>query len=236
MSVLTYCSDPDKCKYHNLPFTGVCINYTELDNTECNTSPEVVYISGPMRGIDEYNYPAFDAAARYLRASGYEVLNPAENFSGDTTLKFETYMATDLGQVLRSDYVAVLSGWSNSEGARLEVQVAQATGKPVVWADNFRALTFEELHTPEQEAWKLVHGERGRAYGHPLDNFTRLGRMWGALLDLPDIPPATVALMHVLGKLAREANAEKRDNVTDSHGYLNTYTDTLKEQARRASE
>lgn len=38
-----------------------------------------IYISGPMTGLSEYNYPAFHAAAQALREAGYHVTNPAEN-------------------------------------------------------------------------------------------------------------------------------------------------------------
>lgn len=36
-----------------------------------------VYISGPMTGLPEFNYPAFFAAAEALEARGYETINPA---------------------------------------------------------------------------------------------------------------------------------------------------------------
>ena len=37
-----------------------------------------VYISGPMSGLPELNFPAFHAAAASLRAKGLDVVNPAE--------------------------------------------------------------------------------------------------------------------------------------------------------------
>ena len=41
-----------------------------------------VYISGAMTGLPDNNYPAFHAKATELRAKGYIVRNPAENFDG----------------------------------------------------------------------------------------------------------------------------------------------------------
>ena len=37
-----------------------------------------IYISGPMTGHADHNFPAFDAAAERLRAEGHFVINPAE--------------------------------------------------------------------------------------------------------------------------------------------------------------
>jgi len=38
-----------------------------------------IYIAGPMTGLPEFNYPAFNAAAEYLRSLGHHVENPADN-------------------------------------------------------------------------------------------------------------------------------------------------------------
>lgn len=37
-----------------------------------------IYLAGPMRGIPEFNFPAFHAMACRLRAEGNVVFNPAE--------------------------------------------------------------------------------------------------------------------------------------------------------------
>jgi hypothetical protein len=37
-----------------------------------------IYVAGPMRGYDDYNYPAFDRQARVLEKQGWKVINPAE--------------------------------------------------------------------------------------------------------------------------------------------------------------
>lgn len=38
-----------------------------------------IYLAGPMSYLPQYNYPAFDKAARKLRAAGHTVFNPADN-------------------------------------------------------------------------------------------------------------------------------------------------------------
>ena len=92
------------------------------------------------------------------------------------------------------------------------------------------------------EAKRLVDGARGGAYGHPLDDFDALGRMWGAILtrwqegvggglSIPDLPAETVALMLAAIKINREAARARRDNVVDLIGYA--YTLELIDKKRR---
>jgi len=76
------------------------------------------------------NIPAFNAAAERLREAGHDVFNPAEHEQegGD----FASYMAVDLAQVCKSEAVAVLEGWEDSQGARMEVNLAYELGLPVL--------------------------------------------------------------------------------------------------------
>lgn len=100
-----------------------------------------VYLSGPMRGYPQDNWPAFTAAAADLRAVGYEVLSPAEHTASmgydpsagrslpDPLLR--QALRWDCEAVLRSDAVVVLDGWAASRGASAEVALAVAAGMPV---------------------------------------------------------------------------------------------------------
>lgn len=87
-----------------------------------------VYLSGPMTGLPEYNYPAFNAAARRLRSMGYFVFNPAESFDGDTSRPREDYMRKDIEMLLQADMVALLPGWERSKGVAVELAVATSLG------------------------------------------------------------------------------------------------------------
>ncbi len=99
-----------------------------------------LYIAGPMTGIEDFNYPAFNAAAKRLRAQGHDVINPAENDNGDTSQPWSYYMRLDIHHVLNVEGVAVLPGWKESRGARLEVTVATALGLPI-----FDAVSLNEI-------------------------------------------------------------------------------------------
>lgn len=103
---------------------------------ETNPKPWTVYLSGPMRDREDFNYPAFDAAARRLRAIGVNVINPAESFGGRTDLPIETYLRFDIAAILTTaDSVQMLEGWEDSPGARLEKAVAEAIGLPVAYPE-----------------------------------------------------------------------------------------------------
>jgi len=72
------------------------------------------------------------------------------------------------------------------------------------------------------EAQKMVHDGKQGDYGHPLDNFTLTGKLWGAYLGIGDISPEDVAILKVLMKVSREKNKHIRDNHVDIAGYAET--------------
>ena len=96
-----------------------------------------VYLAGPMSGLPDFNFPAFFAAAGRLEAEGHVVFNPAQN-DLDTWGDLETIKAQanyrdclrmDLNWILdNADAIAVLPGWENSKGTRVEVALAEALG------------------------------------------------------------------------------------------------------------
>lgn len=95
------------------------------------------YLAGPMRGYVDFNYPLFNAVARYLRHCGLTIENPAES-DAEVHERAEAakhplsvYMERDLADVARTDAVLVLPGWEQSEGATIEVTVAWMLGHPV---------------------------------------------------------------------------------------------------------
>ena len=85
-----------------------------------------VYLSGPMTGLPEYNYPAFNALAATLRARDFVVNNPAEN--GKEGCGWHECMRAAVKQLCDSDAVVMLPGWEKSRGARIEVGLAADLG------------------------------------------------------------------------------------------------------------
>ena len=112
-----------------------------------------IYLAGPMRGIPEFNFPAFHEAAARLRAEGHEVFSPAEranerygtDISKDNTTGDEAEAAAQHGFSLRealaadlawicqhADAVYLLPGWQNSKGATAERALGLALGLEIV--------------------------------------------------------------------------------------------------------
>ena len=78
-----------------------------------------IYIAGPMRGYEDYNFPAFDAAAEILQAAGNEVVNPAQmdrdiGFDPKTAEVSAEFlrdaMRRDLAAICECDGIAMLDG------------------------------------------------------------------------------------------------------------------------------
>ena len=90
-----------------------------------------IYISGPMTGKPDLNFPAFHAAAAFIRREGVEVVNPAE-LNLDPGLTWEQCLRTDLMHLLSCQAIAMLPGWQLSRGARLEHHVAEQLGLNVI--------------------------------------------------------------------------------------------------------
>ncbi|MGZ0151849.1 DUF4406 domain-containing protein [Kribbella sp. WER1] len=92
-----------------------------------------VYLSGPMTGLPEFNFPVFDAAAYALRQIGFLVVSPHELDAGMDLDNFDLQAALerDVQAVADTDAVVLLPGWEDSPGAAVEVIYAEALGHPV---------------------------------------------------------------------------------------------------------
>lgn len=109
------------------------------------------YIAGPMRGYENFNFDAFDAAAKMLRAEGIHPISPTdidrmmegwgqyppEDLEVDKALKTRCIMR-DLAVIAyeldgkHGDFLYLLKGWEPSSGANLELAAAKYFGVSVV--------------------------------------------------------------------------------------------------------
>ena len=86
------------------------------------------------------------------------------------------------------------------------------------------------------EAKRLVYGDRGEDYGHPLDDWTRVAGMFNALFKHKIKEPfAAEDMLQVpqMMKQSREVNKPKRDNRVDGAGYWACIDEVHAERTRR---
>lgn len=185
-----------------------------------------VYIAGPMTGYEDYNYPAFHAAAERWRDAGWQVFNPAEHelptAEQEATLTPDEiralYMRKDLEWVMASDAIAVLPGWQKSKGANVEVAVARILNLPVL-----DALTMEPYsESILDEASRIVGGDRGKDYGHPYDDFSRTAALWAALFGHEFTASDVAAAMRMVKESRLRNSPRHRDSLVDIAGYAQT--------------
>lgn len=84
-----------------------------------------VYITGKITGNPNYR-EEFAAAERKVRALGDIPLNPAVLPEG---LEKADYMRICLAMLDSADAIAPLRSWTHSDGAAIEMSLAQYTGK-----------------------------------------------------------------------------------------------------------
>ena len=89
--------------------------------------PKRIYISGPMTGLPDLNFPAFYAAADALRQAGHAPVNPAEIVT-DPAADWQDCMRADIKALCDCDALALLPGWEKSKGAHLELHIAHRIG------------------------------------------------------------------------------------------------------------
>lgn len=111
-----------------------------------------IYLAGPMRGYENFNFPAFDKAALALRKTNELVFSPAErdrdvhggelekNATGNEDEAASNH-GFSLREALKADMdwicdhaeaIALLPGWEKSTGATAEHALARALGLTVM--------------------------------------------------------------------------------------------------------
>ena len=84
-----------------------------------------IYLSGPMTGLPDLNYPEFNRVAQLLRDQGNYVYNPAEkNPQTDHDLR-EAFVDYARFICCHADKLVLLPGWERSKGAAIEKALAE---------------------------------------------------------------------------------------------------------------
>lgn len=91
---------------------------------------KIVFISGKMRGLNDYGRKRFAEAEEKLRKQGYIVLNPAVLPIGMPEIR---YLPITISMVEQADAIYMLKGWEQSLGARAEFDYAVSQAKEIIY-------------------------------------------------------------------------------------------------------
>lgn len=105
------------------------------------------YVSGPMAGRPENNFPLFKRVTQWLRDQGREVVCPTEctAVGGES---WSDYLRADLIAMLSCDHIILLQDFYKSRGATLEALIAWALGYTFSLAVEVDGVLTEEIYHP----------------------------------------------------------------------------------------
>jgi hypothetical protein len=171
----------------------------------------IVYISGPMTDLPQLNFPAFHAAAKALRAMGFEVINPAE-LNPDPKADWHLCMRTDVKALCDCDGLVLLPGWEDSKGAHLELHLAHRFGMKIETLD--KLLDEKGLRA----YWdRLALGSTATAAPQGLGFLASGTRIEKLDAELSQLHTYCQAEVKHAGKLARAAARQGRPDLQRKH-------------------
>ena len=97
-----------------------------------------IYLSGKITGLDKEVYSRqFERAENFYKTSGFDVVNPVK--IGEEVLKinpkaeWQDFMIRDLEALRTCTHIALLEGWEESKGAKMEKAEAEKMGLEIMY-------------------------------------------------------------------------------------------------------
>ena len=144
--------------------------YKTLNPGDTGYKSERLYLAGPMRGFEYFNFPAFDKYKYKLEECGWKVVSPADmdraagfdpmdeklnDLYADEEFCDDWPSEMDADEVIRRDMdaimhpetkaMAMLPCWWLSTGATAEYYLARMRGLYIFEADTFKEITAEDV-------------------------------------------------------------------------------------------
>lgn len=137
-----------------------------------------VVLSGPMTGLPNYNFDAFDKAEVDLKKQGLLVFNPAhlgraalKTYGADVPKDSPVYkklLAECKRHIEICDSLILLDGWESSSGAKSELEYALSLGKPI---ELYKQVFAQP--TPKQQEFSFSKAEEPDAILEVIDALCR---------------------------------------------------------------
>ena len=97
-----------------------------------------IYLSGKITGREKEDYTRqFARAESFYKTSGFDVVNPVK--IGEEVLKinpkaeWQDFMIRDLEALRTCTHIALLEGWEESKGAKMEKAEAEKMGLEIMY-------------------------------------------------------------------------------------------------------
>ena len=97
-----------------------------------------IYLSGKITGREKEDYTRqFARAENFYKTSGFDVVNPVK--IGEEVLKinpkaeWQDFMIRDLEALRTCTHIALLEGWEESKGAKMEKAEAEKMGLEIMY-------------------------------------------------------------------------------------------------------
>jgi hypothetical protein len=195
-----------------------------------------VYVAGPMTGVPQMNFPAFDKAAAHLREQGFQVVSPAEldspesraaalaSMDGSPTgyAEGETwggFLARDVKLIADEGIEAIvcLPGWEKSRGARLETFVGRLCGLEI--------LTYPWLEKVTPGYIDIAHASTAVATSRVLD-FALEAEESLPPLDFDPLPGEPISPPELLERARRELGVDPPPYSINAGGEIRVVNET----------
>ncbi|WP_373874125.1 DUF4406 domain-containing protein [Pseudomonas tohonis] len=144
-----------------------------------------IYLAGPMTGLPEFNFPAFNAEAARLRAAGDAVTNPAEHGIIEG-YEWADYMKLDIQMLAACCTIHLLPGWSQSRGANIEYRLAKDLGLHISFAHGAEPFELDPVEAFLDEVRAELKRARSKFPGDRLMTLAlaeEFGELCKAVLD-----------------------------------------------------
>ena len=101
-----------------------------------------IYLSGKITGREKADYTIqFARAENFFKTSGFDVVNPVkigeEILRKNPKAEWDDFMKADLEALKTCTYIALLEGWEESKGAKMEKAEAEKMGLEIMYLKLF---------------------------------------------------------------------------------------------------